>query len=388
METNTRPIELYTTSRQAWDAMYEALAGAKTSVHWEVYTFVDDDVGMRFVELLIETARRGVSVKLIADAMGSFSLSKKSIERMEAAGVDVIIFSVRGARNLRAKWRSLWSRTHRKILVVDEQVGFIGGVNIQKEMAEWKDIHVRIEGRAVKSLLRSFAKSYIIAGGSRTAVGHLLKYRLKSGQANDGVEFIYGEPGLKRSRIRKRFVEALDSAQEHVIIFSPYYFPDQKFLRAMWRARKRNVRVDVLIPFRSDVTIATYAAYAFFSIMTRRGVHVHMLQSMMHGKGVIVDDKLAIVGSSNIDLTSFYDNYEANVRLQDKDIVAQLSSTVRSWMQVATPLSVQEWRARGRMFRLKEWIATRLYQLWHRSNEHLDTLKKKGQEVKKSLGRK
>jgi len=278
----------------------------------------------------------------------------------------------------------LWSRTHRKILVVDEHVGFIGGVNVQKTMAAWKDIHIRIEGTAVRSLLRSFAKSYIITGGKKSHVRHLLKYTFRLAKDQQDIEFIYDEPGITHSRIRRRYVEALMKARERVILFSPYYFPDRKFLKALWHARKRGVKVDLLIPFRSDVRIASYAAYGLFSLMNRRGVQVHLARDMMHGKGIIVDDEWAMVGSSNIDQTSFYDNYEANIRFTDKKIVQQLTSTLTEWIRTSKTFVARDWKNRGRIFRFKEWLAMKLYIQWHRSRERIDTLKKKVKDAKKS----
>ncbi len=384
METASSNIQLYTTSHEAWDAMYDALLNARVSIYWEMYTFVDDAAGRRFVDALIQKAKAGVATKLVVDALGSFSLSNQAIKDMRRAGVDVILFSVQQSKHVRSRWRKLWTRSHRKLLVVDEHIGFIGGVNIQKSMEAWKDIHIRMEGKVVRSLLRAFAKNYIIAGGKKHNVRHLLKYTLRLSKERKDLEFIYDDPSDKKSNIRGRYVDALMKARKRVILFSPYYFPDKKFLKALWYARKRGVRVDMLIPFRSDLRIATYAAYAFFSLMQRRGVKVHLTKDMMHGKGIIVDDDWAMIGSSNIDQTSFYDNYEANVRISDRRIVDSLRVIVTGWIHASKHLATGEWNKRGRLHRMKEWIAYKLYTLWHRSSEHVDTLKKKAVAPKKS----
>ncbi len=383
MQAQSRHIELYTTSHEAWDAMYAALTNAKRSIYWEMYTFVDDTAGKRFVDLLMEKAKAGVQTKLVVDALGSFSLSNQAVKNMKRAGVDVILFSVQQSKHVRSRWRKLWTRSHRKILVVDEHIGFIGGVNIEKSMQEWKDIHMRIEGKVVRSLLRAFAKNYIVSGGGKKNVRHLLKYKFRVSKEKKDFEFIYDDPSTKKSNIRKRYVEALMKARERVILFSPYYFPDKKFLKALWHARKRGIRVDVLIPFRSDLRIATYAAYAFFSLMQRRGVQVHLTEDMMHGKGIIVDDDWAMIGSSNIDQTSFYDNYEANVRFSDRQTVGRLKTIVTGWISNSKHLGIKDWKNRGTFHRMQEWIALKLYNGWHRSNEHVNTLKKKARPSKK-----
>ena len=149
------------TSHEAWDAMMRAILGAKKSVFWELYIFLDDEAGKPFFDALEQKAKSGVDVKLVVDAIGSFWLSKKRTESLRLAGVDLQFFSER-SKKYRGWWKRLISRTHRKILIVDEQIGFIGGVNVSQEMKEWLDIQVRVEGKIVNSLLRSFAKSYTI----------------------------------------------------------------------------------------------------------------------------------------------------------------------------------------------------------------------------------
>lgn len=356
---------LYSTTSEAWEAMRQAIESAKRSICWEMYIFADDDVGTSFFDALQKKAESGVDVKLLVDSLGSFGISKKRVESLKRSGVDLLFFQER-KRKYRRWWKIFWTRTHRKILVVDEQVGFIGGVNIRRDMREWYDINVRIRGNAVHSLLRSFAKSYMIAGGDKQRVKHLLKYTFRVEKNIRNLEFIYDDPHSKRSRTRKRYTEALLKARERVILFSPYYFPDKKFLRALYKARKRGVRVDLLIPFRSDVRIANWAAYAWFSLMQKNGVRVHLTKRMMHGKGIIVDDDWAMIGSSNIDQSSFYDLYEVNAKISDKRFVKKITRVLERWLKDSELVDGKRWKRRGRWQRCKEWVALKLYRIWHR----------------------
>ena len=258
------------------------------------------------------------------------------------------------------------SRTHRKVLVVDEKIGFIGGVNIQKEMGDWLDMQLRIEGKAVRSLLRTFAKMYRICGGPKQNVKHLLTRTARDPWDKKDVQFVYDDAHDKKSNTRELYTSALDKAKTRVTLFTPYYFPDKKFLQALWSARKRGVRVDLLLPWRTDVRIATYAAYAWMTIMHKLGVNVHVIDRMMHGKGVLVDDEWAMVGSSNIDPTSFYDNYEANAVVRDKVAVKELQGTLNQWLEESRRILPEEWAKRGFFMRVQEFIAYWLYRLWHR----------------------
>ncbi|MEK7084154.1 MAG: phosphatidylserine/phosphatidylglycerophosphate/cardiolipin synthase family protein, partial [Patescibacteria group bacterium] len=327
--------------------------------------FVDDEAGSPFFDLLETKAKAGIDVKLIVDSFGSFWLSKKRMQSLKDAGVDARFFHERA--RYRGWWRMMVSRSHRKILVVDETVGFIGGVIIDRRMKEWLDIHMRVEGHIVRSLLRSFARSYMVCGGDGERVRYLLAYRFRVKKyTDDATELLTDNAGGSTSRVRKRYMEALLKARERVILFSPYYFPDRKFLQAMWRARKRGIKIDLLLPLRTDIRLATYAAYSFFSLMKAFGINVRLTTQMMHGKGMIVDDDEAIVGSSNLDPTSFYDNYEAGLHIRDKGFVTRLKKTVDGWMADAVGLDDMKWEKRGWRAKVKERFVSFLYRLWHR----------------------
>ncbi len=362
----TSKYQIYSTSQEAWDAMHRAIRDAKKSIYWELFIFIDDEVGRGFFDILEEKARAGVDVKIVVDYLGSFWLSRKRAQQLRKSGVDLQFFY--GNKPLRSWWRALWSRTHRKILVVDETIGFIGGVNIQAYMKDWWDIHVRVEGTIVYALLRSFAKSYIYAGGKRKNVKHL-RMRAKELRIKDldsDIELISEEPNQRFSRIRRYYTEAFHNAKKHIILFTPYYFPDRQFLKALWQARKRGVKVDLLLPLRGDTRVATYAAYAWFSFLLKIGVNVRLTENMMHGKGAIIDDDWAIVGSSNLDHISFYDNYEANIRIKNPLFVKSLRKTIDSWVIKSKLVDQITWERRGKWHRFKEWVSAWLYYLWSR----------------------
>lgn len=351
---------IYSTTDQAWGAMLEAIRGAQKSIYWEVYMVVDDVIGNTFFDLLQEKARAGVDVKLIVDYWGSLSLSNKKITQLKAAGVDIRRFEDRKRRHL-IWWGFFSSRTHRKIMIVDEKIGFVGGVNVRDLMKDWLDIYVRVEGKIVRSLLRAFAKSYIICGGNKEAVKPLLKYRYRVMKSQ--FDLITDEPNTNKSWVKENYVRALNKARERVILFSPYYFPDREFLKALYDAKKRGVRLDLLIPFRSDLRIATYVAFTWFALMRAMGVNVHMVSRMMHGKGIVVDNDWAMIGSSNIDQPSFYHNHEANISTKDPRFVQQLKTILENWMKHSETVG-EKWEKRGRLRRTKEWLALKLYKWW------------------------
>lgn len=358
---------IYSTTKEAWAGMKHAIFRATRSIYWEVYTFVDDDVGSEFFDVLVQKAKQGVDVKLIVDWWGSFSLSKKRIQSLRMAGIDIQLFHAR-KHKYRGLWKMLMSRTHRKILVIDETVGFIGGVNVQKSMEDWLDIHLRLEGSVVRSLLRAFAKSYLISGGKRHCVSKLLKGSVPLFSQDSLFEFVFDDAHKKRSTARAMYLSAVNKAKTHVTFFTPYYFPDKAFVRSLWNARRRGIRIDLLVPFRSDVRFASYAAYAWYTVLHAFGVQIHFVKQMMHGKGVIVDDEWAMVGSSNLNQESFYDHYEANVAFRDKHLVKSLSTIITSWRNTSDSFADIAKKPRRWTRRLKEWICLRLYCIWRRQD--------------------
>ncbi len=352
---------IYHTTKEAWEAMLLAMQSATRSIYWEMYILVDDDAGKRFFEVLMEKAQQGVDVRIILDYWGSFWFSSKKIDELRKCGIDIRIF--RPQRHPILHFREwVTRRTHRKILVVDEQIGFVGGVNVAKDMETWDDLVVEISGKAVRSLSRSFAKTYIMCGGDWQSVRHLLSYRYRV--RKDVFDVVFDDIDRTSSRIRNKYLEAIYKARERVILFSPYYFPDKQFLHALWTARKRKVKVDLLIPFRTDVRLATYAAYAWFSVMKKLGVNIHLTKKMMHGKGVVVDDEFAFVGTSNLEHSSFKYNQEVNVQLRDKKTVARIKRVLEKWIGEADTLDHDRWGRRGWWARLKETIARKLYAFW------------------------
>ncbi|KKQ28247.1 MAG: Phospholipase D/Transphosphatidylase [Candidatus Magasanikbacteria bacterium GW2011_GWC2_37_14] len=358
----TTSFKIYSSSKEAWEAMYQAISVAKKSIYWELYIFLDDEIGKPFFDLLEKKAKEGVVVRLVIDNWGNFWFSKTRAESLLKAGGELIFFNERKKR-YRGWWKRFWARTHRKILIIDEEIGFLGGVNVGEEMQDWLDIQVAFQGKVVHSLLRAFAKNYIIAGGNKKNVHHLLKYDFRV--LHDEAELVLDEPNSRKSFARSKYTEALMRARERVILFSPYYFPDKRFLHALWLAKKRGIRIDLLIPFRSDLRIMTLASYAWFSIMRKLGVNIHLSSKMMHGKGVIVDDDWAMIGSTNLEYTGFYDLYEANIKINEKKIVRKLKDTLEKWIEESKNITDEEWKKRGTMQKLKEWIALKLYRIWH-----------------------
>lgn len=357
--------KFYDSTVSAWQAMYRSVLGAYKSVYWEQYTLVDDQTGNNFIDLLCQKAKQGVDVKIIVDAVGSLSLSQLAINRLKASQVEVLIFnSLMPDLKLKRWWSRLWLRSHCKVLIVDEETAFVGGVNIQHDMGEWDDLHLRLTGKVVRQLLRYFGRKYLKAGGERKNVRHLLHPKLSQGldEWRQKVKFVVHSPDYRhqRSPLRRLYSQALMAAKESFNLLTPYYSPDPRFLEMIYRASKRGVKVNIIMPYQSDVSLMHYMARAFYGISKRAGAVFYFLRRMNHGKAFTSDNRLGTVGSANLTPRSFFLNHEVNVSFTDEDMVAELNSILNNWKEQADPLLELDFKRQGWFKRFKSWWAMRL----------------------------
>lgn len=355
--------QFYHTTAEAWDAMYQAISGAQKSIYWEVYMFADDQAGERFVELLEQEARSGVEVKMVIDALGSRDLTPRGEARLIAAGVKILQFNrFSWALSVSQWWRRLLHRTHRKVLIVDERIAFLGGVNVHSSAREWDDLFVRLQGPLVRRLLRHFALSYLAAGGERREVRHLLHPKLTGEWPawKQKIRFIWHSPLQRRLPLRHWYARALESAKTSFSLLTPYYVPDRRFLRALARARRRGVKVKIYLPLRPDHKFIELIAHAYYGITHRLGAKLFLLPRMNHGKAWVSDGRAGMVGSYNATPKSAHRREEAAVYFTDEPMVAELNRIFNDWEAGATPFAPESWSRRSWRERWWEWWAKRL----------------------------
>jgi len=348
--TEQLQYQFFSVSHDAWEAMHKAISRAKQSIYWETYIFIDDKTGMKFVDMLEKKANQGVDVKMVIDGFGSYHFSQKSKKRLKKAGVNMVVYNKITLSKFIRFWRALWERTHRKLLVVDNKIGFIGGVNVRDFMADWMDLQLMVKGKSVRFLTRAFAKSYIRAGGKKKKVKKLLHPKIEQSKK---IKFLFQYPHSKRSKVNARYLRAINKAKKYLKLAVPYYLPNKKIIKAIARARKRGVKIDLILPLRTDLRVIQWAARKYYNSMHRLGVRLHFTKKMMHGKAFVVDGKEGMVGSSNIDRGSFYRNLEANAYFTDKKMVGDLEKIFDEWEEFSDPFEEKRWKNKGLFTRLK-----------------------------------
>lgn len=322
--------KLHTTSKKAWDAMLKAIEKAKKSIYIEMYIFAGDTNETHdFIGILKKKASSGLRVIIVADAFGSRSLKDKSAGELEKAGVEVYFFSH-------------WLRhVHRKIMLVDDKVAFIGGVNIGKEYESWNDLELELRGRIVKKILKSFAYTYMMAGGSDPKILAVEKQKMAT-----KLRFWLLEhwPAKNIYTLKNHYAQKITAAREKIQIVTPYFTPPRWLISLLDDAVRRGVKVEVIIPKKVDWRFVSRLNYRYVYALYKMGVKFYLTDKMNHAKILLIDEKEGLIGSQNVDFLSFFFNAEVGIFFKEKKLVGELSEIVKNWKRRAKPFEAKKYR--------------------------------------------
>ena len=319
----------YTTSEEAWAAMYEAIKNARVSVYLETYIFRNTVPGFDFLEILREKAREGVKVKMVIDGLSVFFSGREAKRKLEPVGGEVLLF------------RHWFHRIHRKVLIIDEQIVFIGGVNFGKRFVGWFDTHVRIDGRVAKSAINSFAYSYALSGGRDPQLlaraGHSRVQRTRRKIAAVKHRLLEHWPFKGQSALKEFYLEKIGNAKSQITIITTYFLPHKWFIAAIQGAVRRGVNVHVIMPHHSDFWMLDIARLTFAKELSKDGIRFFLSEEMIHAKVLLVDNEEGMIGSNNIDALSFDFNLEASLHFNRKDMVGDLRRIIERWRKESKP---------------------------------------------------
>jgi len=338
--------------REAFPAMLDAIRTARRRVHLEMYIFEDDVVGRDFQKAFIERARAGVEVRVLVDGLGSFGLSSRFLDELRAAGVEVQVF------HPVAPWRRRWGlnkRDHQKILIVDDEIAFCGGVNLTDENRPieqggggWHDVHARVDGPAVFDLALLFRETWLEVGGAAFPEPELPAPRPDLPEHTALVEVISNEKLRARSRMRYAYVHAIRRAETSISIMNAYFIPDVGLRRAFGLAVKRGVEVRVIVPSTSDVAAVYYASRHLYARLLRRGVRIfEWPERMMHAKCGVIDSVWTTIGSYNLDRRSFLHNLEVGLVTIDRDLGERMQAQFERDLVACKEVTLEEWNKRS-----------------------------------------
>ncbi len=321
-------------------ALLEAIASARHHIHLEYYICQPDQSGNRLLEALVERARAGVKVRLLLDAVGSGKMRVRHLKALREAGGEYCWFHPTRFRPFSRPWLNL--RNHRKIVVVDGQVGFIGGINIADEHDEsvrkdaFRDLHLRLEGEVVRSLQLVFVEDWIYAGDCGSDDFKAPEYWPDAMAGAIRAQVLVSGPDSSWEAIHRLQVAAIHEARRRVWLVTPYFVPGEAARMALTSAALGGLDVRLLVPHRSDSRMVTLAARSYFDELLKAGVKVYEYgPRMLHTKALVTDDELCVVGSANFDHRSFRLNFEASVMLRDRQTCQALASLLEGEMDDA-----------------------------------------------------
>ncbi len=325
---------------------------AQVSIDMEQYIFEHDEIGKRFIHVLEDKAREGVRVRLLCDAAGSYDLfNSVHVQHLIAHGVEVLFF------NPISPWRinnySSWLfRDHRKVLVIDSHIGYIGGVGVHQRMHNWRDTQVRIEGSVVHELAYVFEQMW-----NRTQEGRFFRFS-KPQAFTKYFYFLTNSPRFHQRFIYHSLIDAIRGARSHVYLTTPYFIPDLRLVRVLRLAARRGVDVRLIVPDASDHPIVDIATQSYFWIMLKARVRIFLYHDhVLHAKTAIIDDDWASVGSANLDNLSLLFNYEANLVSTNRAFVRELREHFIVDQSSSKEVLLPDWKQRSRMRKLFEAIS-------------------------------
>ncbi len=311
-------LEILVDAEEAYQRMEKAILNARHHINLDYYIFNPDKVGARFRDLLVEKARQGVKVNFLYDAVGSMSLgwSSKFLDSFRASGIEPREFLP--LRTFFKPW-NINLRNHRKILIVDNMIGFTGGLNVGEDFLnrrgkKWRDTHMMIEGPAVTQLQWVFCEDWYFATGEDlfTPV-----YFTSTASGGDYIaQVIPGGPDQREEAIQRIFFTAISEAKKSVYITTPYFIPDRTVYIALQTAALRGVDVRLLFPFKSDHPFVLLAAHSYYEDLLKSGARIfEYIPGILHAKMLVADSHFVVLGSANVDIRSFSYSFELNVQV-------------------------------------------------------------------------
>ena len=366
--TGGNKVELLINGELKFPRVLEALLAAEHHIHMEYYIYEDDEIGRTIEEILKQKARAGVEVRLIYDDFGSRSIRKKLVPRLKSAGVQTfpfyeIIFLALANR--------LNYRNHRKIIVVDGRIGFIGGINVsdgyinapekgkkqhKKKKLFWRDSHVRIEGAGVHYLQHLFLCDWNFCA-KQALVPNADYFPRLNGAGQDGkyVQIAASGPDSDNPTILFSLLQAIHQASAELLITTPYFIPEQAVIDALRIAALSGVKVKLLVPGKSDSKIVNAAARSFYGELLDVGVDIYLYQKgFVHAKTLVADKSLSIIGSANMDYRSFDLNFEANAIVYDEAFGQELAKSFYDDLEGSVKLDTFQWEKRFWLPKLME----------------------------------
>ena len=363
--TDNNHVKLLMSGQEKFADLFDAIRQARHHIHLEYFNFRNDSIGNALFDLLAEKAAEGVEVRAMFDAFGNWSNSKplrnKHLKTIRKRGIEIVKFDPITFPYV----NHALHRDHRKIVVIDGQIGYTGGMNVADyylnglpKIGQWHDMHVRIEGDAVRYLQGIFLTMWNQETGQHVGgPEYFADIHIPDNMAEE-VAIVDRVPRETPRSISHAYTAAIDSAKQVIRIINPYFVPTKSIRRALKNALKRNVRVEIMIPSVSDVPFTPEAALYFVHKLMKRGARIHLFNGgFHHSKVMTVDDTYCTVGTANLNSRSLRYDYETNAFIFDPHTTRQLNTLFSHDCLNSTRLTKEWWMQRPLRKKIFGWFA-------------------------------
>ncbi len=349
-------LEIYTSGKAKFADLFEDIKNAKKFVHANYYIINDDQLGDQFMQLLTKKAAAGVEVRLLYDRMGCRNLSRYAIFKLEDAGGEVVPFA--------PFVLDMNYRNHRKNVIIDGQIGYLGGINIGNEylgqssrFGDWRDTHLRLKGESVDSLQYRFLLDWNFATGS-DLLREQKYFPKKEFEGDSAVQIVSSGPDSKEAEIKSLFLKMIYEAEKSIYIQTPYFIPDQSVLEALKLAAHSGVDVKIMIPDRGDHPFVYAANNSFVGELLDAGARCYRYtKGFLHSKTICIDSRVLSIGTTNMDVRSFKLNFEINAFIYDREMAEYHDTIFAEDLEDCKEITRAVYEERGWTMKLRESIS-------------------------------
>lgn len=361
--SDTNDIDIFTDGNDKFEQLIRDLRQAEKFIHIQYYIIKNDVLFNRIKDVLVEKAAEGVEVRILYDAMGCRFVRKRYWENLRRYGIRTAEFFPAFLRWLHLRMNY---RNHRKIVIIDNKIGYVGGFNIGKEyigldpkFGHWRDTHLRIVGDAVMGLQLRFLLDWNYTAKENLFLHPQYMDGFQSG-SRDGcdVQIIYSGPDTSIQQIRDNYLRLINKAERSIYIQTPYFIPDEAMMAALFIALHSGIEVNLMIPCKPDHPFVYWATYSYAGELIMNGAKCYTYDNgFLHAKGMIVDEKVFCYGTANMDIRSFALNFEVNAVVYDERKAREMTEIFREDVKHSTLVTRDIYAGRKLYVRLKEQVS-------------------------------
>ncbi len=356
--TQDNELEIITDGAEMFETLFNDIKNAKSSIDILYFIIKPDEVGTKFLEALTEKASEGVQVRLLADGLGSKRLTRRVLKEYKAAGGKFAFFFPLRLKYINPK---LNYRNHRKLVIIDDSIGYVGGFNIgreylglKKKFGYWRDTQLRIKGSAIHDIKARFLLDWRVASKEKTNVSEAFSKNI-IGEGTTGLQIVSCGPHTSREEIKRGFNKMITTAQRRIWIQTPYFVPSGSLQENLKVAILSGVDVRIMIPSMPDHLFVYWATWSYVGVLLRLGAKVYIYDNgFLHAKTMVVDSEVSTAGTANFDRRSFKLSFETNVFIYGSKEAKQMENIFTKDMEYCHELTPEAYAARGVWIKAKE----------------------------------